>query len=319
MTDDYTTKTIARAGLKLSVLVCTHNRSYNVIPCLDSIVQSLSNAAPIEAEIVVIDNASKDNTAIVLKEWAAKSPFPVNLQFEAKKGASYARNCGLRAARGELLIWTDDDCRLAPDYVATALKYDAADAELVFRGGRVALGDPSDYPISITWESNPRRWHAKKHEKRQLGGAVMGANMMMRRALVDKLGLFDGRFGPGSNIPAGEETDYIYRAYAAGILVEFVPDLIVYHHHGRKTVADAFKIMRNYSIAGGAVTAKHAFRFPLKFAAVLLHTKNAVLEILTGKNRYMPHIGFSYRNLVACYVIGTARFLSASLARRSRG
>ena len=91
MTDDYTTKTIARAGLKLSVLVCTHNRSYNVIPCLDSIVQSLSNAAPIEAEIVVIDNASKDNTAIVLKEWAAKSPFPVNLQFEAKKGASYAQ------------------------------------------------------------------------------------------------------------------------------------------------------------------------------------------------------------------------------------
>jgi glycosyltransferase involved in cell wall biosynthesis len=213
--------------MRLSVLVCTHNRSHAIIPCLDSIVQSLSNAAPIDAEIVVIDNASKDNTATVLQAWAATSHYPVSLLYEGQKGAAYARNRGLRAARGDLLVWTDDDCRLAPDYIGKALKYDTADAELVFRGGRVALGDPSDYPISITWRQEPRRWHVKKHRNGELGGAFIGANMMMRRALVDKLGLFDERFGPGSDIPAGEETDYMHRAYAAGIMLEFAPDLIV--------------------------------------------------------------------------------------------
>lgn len=62
----------------------------------------MQSLAPLDAEIVVIDNASEDDTATVLRAWAAKSPFPVNLQFEARKDASYAQNCGLRAARGSL-------------------------------------------------------------------------------------------------------------------------------------------------------------------------------------------------------------------------
>jgi glycosyltransferase involved in cell wall biosynthesis len=112
----------------------------------------------------------QDDTAAVLKAWAAQSPIPVNLQFEARKGASYARNCGLRAARGSLFVWTDDDCRLAPDHIATALKYDAADAELVFRGGRVALGDPSDYPISTRMPRDGTCRKGSRGRYRNLGG-----------------------------------------------------------------------------------------------------------------------------------------------------
>jgi glycosyltransferase involved in cell wall biosynthesis len=261
--------------MRLSVLVCTRNRSHAIIPCLHSIAQSLANAAPLDAEIVIVDNGSTDNTAEIIKAWAGVNKFPMQFLFEPRAGKSRAVNRALQSARGDLLAFTDDDCRLAPDYIKTALKYDAADAELVFRGGHVALGDPSDYPISITWRQEPRRWHVKKHRNRQLGGAFMGANMMMRRALVDQLGPFDERFGPGSNIPAGDETDYMYRAYAAGIMLEFAPDLIVHHHHGRKTIADARNIQRNYWIAAGAVLAKHALRFPLKYASVLLHTNNA--------------------------------------------
>lgn len=77
--------------------------------------------------------------------------------------------------------------------------------------------------------------------------------------------------------------------------------------------------MRNYQIATGAVVAKHALRFPLKTAAVLLHIKNALLEIFTArKNRYMPNIGFTYRDLVACFATGAARFVSAPRNQRDR-
>jgi hypothetical protein len=74
--------------------------------------------------------------------------------------------------------------------------------------------------------------------------------------------------------------------------------------------------MRNYSISAGAVHTKHALRNPLKYAPVLVHMKNALLEILAGgENRYMPRIGFSHRDLLAYFGIGTVRFMSASMRR----
>jgi hypothetical protein len=103
--------------------------------------------------------------------------------------------------------------------------------------------------------------------------------MMMRRTLVDKIGLFDERFGTGSNIPAGEETDYVYRAYAAGAMLEFTPDLLIHHHHGRKTPDEARDVMRNYSIATGAVLAKHFFKDPFTCAPVVWTIKDALIEI----------------------------------------
>lgn len=304
--------------MRLSVIVCTHNRSKAIGPCLDLIAQSLANAAPIDAEIVVIDNASTDDTAVVVKEWTTKSPFPVNLQSEPRKGLATARNCALRAARGSLIVWTDDDCRLNPDYIAKALAHDDSDAELVFRGGRVVLATVGDYPISVTWRNERRRWHVKRYPRQylSLGGTFMGANMMMRRALVEKVGLFDERFGAGSNIPAGEESDYVYRAYAAGVMLEFAPDLLVHHNHGRKTPDEARNVMHNYSIATGAVLAKHFFRNPLTSAPVVWTIKDALIECLTQLNGLRPDIDFSNRNSLACFARGAARFVSASRPRR---
>jgi GT2 family glycosyltransferase len=60
---------------------------------------------------------------------------------------------------------------------------------------------------------------------------------------VDRI--FDERFGAGTNIPAGEDTDYIYRAYLADVTIEYVPDMAVFHHHGRKSVTQAINLFRN--------------------------------------------------------------------------
>jgi glycosyltransferase involved in cell wall biosynthesis len=124
--------------VKLSIIICTRNRSHAIIPCLDSVARSVANAATLDAEIIIVDNCSTDDTSNVVRGWAAKCPFPVNLQFEPQKGLAKARNCGIRAASGALLIWTDDDCRLAPDYVANALKHDAAECRV---GRRIGLSD----------------------------------------------------------------------------------------------------------------------------------------------------------------------------------
>src|ERR1017187_6698685 len=98
--------------LKLSVVVATRNRAYAIAECLGSIAAAIAHAAPLDAEIVVVDNGSTDDTAAVIKAWASASPVPVQLLSEPRQGKGRALNCALRAAQGELLVFTDDDCRL---------------------------------------------------------------------------------------------------------------------------------------------------------------------------------------------------------------
>ena len=124
--------------MHVSVIVCTKNRVHAILSCLASIVVALSKASPVGAEIVVVDNASEDGTSAVVKKWASSCPFPIRVLLESKPGVSAARNCALRAAQGDLLVFTDDDCRLSHTYVADLLRYDAKDGPaLVIRGGRI--------------------------------------------------------------------------------------------------------------------------------------------------------------------------------------
>ena len=66
--------------------------------------------------------------------------------------------------------------------------------------------------------------------------------------------------GPGSVIGSGEDADYLCRTYLAGITIEHVPDMTVFHHHGRKTRADGFELYRRYLIGSGALSAKYLFK-----------------------------------------------------------
>jgi glycosyltransferase involved in cell wall biosynthesis len=303
--------------MKLSVIVCTYNRAYALTPCLDSIAASLKAAAPVEAEIVVVDNASTDDTSAVVKKWAETSAFPLRLLHEPKKGLSAARNCALRGAQGELLVFTDDDCRLSVDYVAQALRYDAADSGPVLRGGRVELGDPTDLPLTIKTDSAVIRWHQKRHPAghKWLGDSILGCNMVLRRETAARIGFFDERLGAGSPLPGGEETDYIFRAYFSGITIEYVPDMAVFHHHGRKKPAEANRLMHNYALGTGALYAKYLFSHPALCRQFWWDFKKALKEIASGKNDFLPDIGFGHRHWVGCGMLGALKYFIVAMRR----
>jgi glycosyltransferase involved in cell wall biosynthesis len=86
--------------MKVSVIVCTRNQAQSIIGLLETIAQALANAAPLDAEIVVVDGSSSDNTSAVVRKWAAACAFPVRLLFEARKGIAAARSCGIQTAQG---------------------------------------------------------------------------------------------------------------------------------------------------------------------------------------------------------------------------
>jgi glycosyltransferase involved in cell wall biosynthesis len=204
--------------MKLSVIIATRNRAYAIPGCLDSIAAAFASVAPLDAEIVVVDNGSTDTTAEIITAWANANAVPMQSLFEPQAGLSRAHNRALLFAQGELLAFTDDDCRMHKDYVIDLLRHDAADTELVLRGGRVELGDPTDLPLTIKTTPDRIRWNRRMNSARHqpITGEINGCNMTMRRALVEKIGPFDERFGSGSIIPSGGDSDYLFRAYLAG-------------------------------------------------------------------------------------------------------
>jgi glycosyltransferase involved in cell wall biosynthesis len=304
--------------MRLSIIVATRNRARAIAGCLDSIVAALAYATPLDAEIIVVDNGSTDDTGAVVTGWASACTFPVQLLSEPKAGLSRAHNRALRAARGDLLAFTDDDCRLCKEYFEQLLCHDAGDTGLVLRGGRIELGDATDLPLTINTAPTLMRWSLRNNSARyrSICGQISGCNMTMRRALVDRLGPFDENLGSGSFIGAGADADYALRAYLVGATIEYVPDMTVFHYHGRKTKAAGKALLRRYMIANGALYARYLLKHATFCRPFFWDCKYALKEIATGRNLYLPDIGFSNKHKVMYSLHGALKYIFISMNPR---
>lgn len=297
----------------VSVVICTRNRARALHASLESVAVAVRACRGIEAELVVVDNASSDDTQAVVSAWAETAGLKVTLVREARRGLAAARNAGVRAAHGALLAFTDDDCRLAPDYLHTLLELSARNPGMAVRGGRVDLGDPEDLPFTIKTDPTPATYDGGRHP----GGFIHGCNMAMTRATFDRIGPFDERFGAGAPCEAGEDTDYLYRAFLAGIPVEYAPSLVVAHHHGRRSRADVAKLNGLYARGNGALYLKHVRHWHL-FRNFVWDLKGSVRELLGGAP-IDPAFGFTYRaNVLGC-LRGMGRFAALRLRNALHG
>jgi|SRR6516165_2657415 len=84
--------------------------------------QHARNPACSSRTLIVVDNGSSDSTSHVLREFARSVSFPVIILNEAVPGLGRARNRGWRAASGEIIAFTDDDCYVLPDFLDSALE-----------------------------------------------------------------------------------------------------------------------------------------------------------------------------------------------------
>ena len=100
--------------IEVSVLISTYNRAPRLRTALAAL---LGQTGDVRYEVIVIDNNSSDDTAGVVAEMAAASPDRIRYVFEGRQGKSHALNTGLTLARGEILAFTDDDVRVAPDWL----------------------------------------------------------------------------------------------------------------------------------------------------------------------------------------------------------
>ena len=160
---------------------------------------------------------------------------------------------GLEHARGRVLVFIDDDCEVDADYLRDLERHYAEGGPHAIRGGRVELGDPEDLPFTIKRSPAARAAEPQVHP----GGFVLGCNMTMHREVAALVGCFDERFGAGGPLHSAEDTDYLVRAFVLGIPVEYVPDMTIFHRHGRKTHRAIEALHRSYSLGNGGLCLKH--------------------------------------------------------------
>jgi len=275
----------------ISLIISSRNRASGLLHCLDAIANAARLSGDLQLELVFVDNGSTDDTSEVFRRWAAVAPLHTNLVYETLPGLANARNSGIAAATGRLLAFTDDDCEVLPDYFTVIADLFAADQGIVMRGGRVELGDARDLPVTIKTEREPAVLTNELHA----GGFIHGCNMVFPRALVDQVGQFDPRFGAGATFRSGEDTDYIHRAFNAGIRVEYVPELEVKHFHGRRKVEDIHRLHAGYAFGNGALYAKYLFDKRSNMRGMLRwDIRQAVREALGGQPM-SKEMGLTYR------------------------
>ncbi|HET7622038.1 MAG TPA: glycosyltransferase [Gemmatimonadaceae bacterium] len=239
--------------LAVSVIVCTRNRCSALAQLLEALTR-LVVPPEITWELVVVDNGSTDGTAALID--SSTDRLPVRRIFEPRKGISRARNAGLKAARGGILAFTDDDCLPAPNWLGAIVREFARDPGLAGIGGRVELHDPRDYPMTIR-TSRTRETLTSAY---QLPGLMVGCNMSFARWATEMVGEFDVTLGAGTPVGSAEDTDYLYRSLLHGLRIEYVPDVLVAHNHGRRRLEDVGLLRRSYARGRGALLTKYLLR-----------------------------------------------------------
>ena len=231
----------------LSLVICTRNRASQLGECLEYVARLQPTCS---WELVVVNNGSSDGTREVLEQFAAKVVFPMTIVFEDKPGQGLARNTGWKAARGDLIAYTDDDCYLPPDYI-DRMREMFENERVGFVGGRVELFDPSDHPISIKTDTQPGSREPYGYIP---PGWLLGASLTFRREVLDEIGGFDPDLGPGTPFCC-DDADAQQRASFAGWRGLYTPNAVIAHHHRRKA-KDANALMRVYLRGGGAYMMK---------------------------------------------------------------
>ena len=233
----------------LSLVMCTRNRAAQLAETLKRVTMIQSQ---LQWELIVVDNGSTDSTSTVLAQYVATSDHPVRTIIERGRGVSCAKNTGWQSARSDIIVCIDDDCYPAEDYLDSIFGCFSKDPKLGFVGGRILLYDPTDRRITIQESLEPLSIPPGSFIR---PGVIQGANAAYRRVALTQVGGFDPWFGGGAPY-SGEEAELMARISAAGWYGAYDPQPLVYHHHGRKTRSDEWRLMRWYDRGRGAYYAK---------------------------------------------------------------
>jgi glucosyl-dolichyl phosphate glucuronosyltransferase len=236
--------------VNVTILICTCNRATSLKRTIAAI-ESLVVPRGFETELLIVDNASSDDTAKVIKTRCLRN-MPLRYIFEGKKGKSSAYNSGMALAAGEILLCTDDDVIPAPNWIEGMCVPIADDRADVVQGG-VRIAPELDRP----WLTGHLRMMMASTDMMKAGDPVIGlcgANMAFSRRILDKIPAFDPELGPGA-LGFGEETLLMLQMQRAGCRIVPAWEILVEHHFdpGRINRAHILQMAIRYGWSGAYI------------------------------------------------------------------
>ena len=217
-------------SIDISVAICTYNRADLLSGALDSICQQ--TLAPDRYEILVVDNASTDNTAEVVRTYQEKYPEHQLCRIcEARQGTGYARNAVLKEARGDYIAYLDDDARAKSDWLETASRHLAGPMQPQCLGGPIKPFYTNEKPAWFKDQYESRTW-GDTDRKLEYNESLSGSNVIWRKEILLLIGGFGETVGPiGEYFSVGEDTMAFRRLWQLerDPLVIYDPALIVFH------------------------------------------------------------------------------------------
>lgn len=284
--------------MRISIIVASHNRSESLIRFLQNLLHQVDPGGA-EWEVLIIDNNSTDSTKVVCEPFVLCHPQKFRYIFEAKQGKSLALNSAIHEARGDVLVFTDDDCIPDPGWVGAIVHEFASDPSLFVLGGRVELYCKEDRPITIRTYMERILFCSLD----QLFSLIPGCNMAIRRDVFDAVGDFDPLLGPGTKVEAAEDIEFLYRVFKKGFKIVYCPDVLVYHNHGRRTDAQVQALNHKYVVGRGAFYCKYILKADL---SVLKMAYWEISSLISGllKERFSGEDAQKQKTLLRDLLIG---------------
>jgi glycosyltransferase involved in cell wall biosynthesis len=219
--------------VKINVAICTWNRASLLEQTLEQMTR-LRIPAGVEWELLVVNNNSTDQTAEALERFPER--LPLRILFEPKQGHTNARNCALKAACGDLLIWTDDDVLVDENWLAAYADAARRWPEAGYFAGKIVprfVEPPPKFfrdhaeilkEIVVACDFGPDE---RPLEVREF---PYGANMAFRRSVLGDL-----RFNPnlgrvGFGMVGCDESDLCRELRARGVVGVWTPSALVQHY-----------------------------------------------------------------------------------------
>ncbi|HEY0780019.1 MAG TPA: glycosyltransferase family A protein [Gemmatirosa sp.] len=227
-----------------SVVISTYNRGATLRGAIRSVLD-LDPASP-PHEIIVVDNNSTDDTRAVIESMIPASGGRLRYRFEREQGASHGRNAGAAAARGSVVVFTDDDVRATPGWLRAIDSTFAAHPEMAYTGGPIRPIWPQDPPDWLTdWFWSPLAILDYGELGLEIGRlpfrCLVSANLAVRKAAFDAVGGFDPRFQHARGaVTASEDHELELRLLNAGYRGWYDPSIEMYAEVQRNRLTKAY-------------------------------------------------------------------------------